>query len=100
MIESMGLTLVNQRTLALPLDLTNIRKRAMNRLIRCGSCDFRGRIQRGFDRHALASRALLDMLRQSGEFGGDPSAFSKANRSLSLAKLDGIIHNAKRDLRK
>jgi len=50
--------------------------------------------------HALATRALHDMLRQSGEFGGGPSAFSKADRSRFLAKLDEMIHAAKRDLRK
>jgi uncharacterized protein YaiI (UPF0178 family) len=50
--------------------------------------------------HALATRALLDMLRQSGEFGGGPAAFSKADRSRFLAKLDEMIHAARRDLRK
>jgi len=50
--------------------------------------------------HALATRALFDMLRQSGEFGGGPSAFSKADRSRFLAKLDEMIHAARRDLRK
>lgn len=50
--------------------------------------------------HALASRALLDMLRQQGEFTGGPSAFAKADRSRFLGKLDEMVHAAKRDLRK
>src|SRR5262249_32652850 len=41
---------------------------------------------------ALATRALLDMLRQSGEFGGGPAAFAKADRSRFLGKLDELIH--------
>lgn len=42
--------------------------------------------------HALATRALLDMLRQSGEVSGGPSAFSKADRSRFLSKLDEVLH--------
>ncbi len=49
---------------------------------------------------ALATRALLDMLRQSGEFGGGPSPYAKADRSRFLAKLDEAVHAARRDLRK
>jgi uncharacterized protein YaiI (UPF0178 family) len=49
--------------------------------------------------HALATRALLDMLRQSGEFGGGPSPFAKADRSRFLSKLDEMIHAARRDRR-
>jgi uncharacterized protein len=41
---------------------------------------------------ALATRALLDMLRQSGAFGGGPAPFAKADRSRFLAKLDELIH--------
>src|SRR4051794_32598116 len=41
---------------------------------------------------ALATRALLDMLRQSGSFGGGPAPFAKADRSRFLAKLDEILH--------
>ena len=41
---------------------------------------------------ALATRALLEMLRQSGEFGGGPAPFAKADRSRFLAKLDELIH--------
>ncbi len=41
---------------------------------------------------ALATRALLDMLRQSGEFGGGPAPFSKADRSRFLSKLDETLH--------
>ncbi len=41
---------------------------------------------------ALATRALLDMLRQSGEFGGGPAPFAKADRSRFLAKLDETLH--------
>ena len=48
---------------------------------------------------ALATRALLDMLRQSGEFGGGPAPFAKADRSRFLSKLDETIHAARRDER-
>jgi uncharacterized protein len=50
--------------------------------------------------NALATRALLDMLRQSGEFGGGPAPFVKADRSRFLAKLDEMIHATRRDRRK
>jgi uncharacterized protein YaiI (UPF0178 family) len=46
--------------------------------------------------HALATRALLDMLRQSGEFGGGPAPFAKADRSRFLGKLDELIHAVRR----
>jgi len=49
---------------------------------------------------ALATRALLDMLRQSGEFGGGPAPFAKADRSRFLSKLDETVHAARRDARK
>jgi uncharacterized protein YaiI (UPF0178 family) len=49
---------------------------------------------------ALATRALLEMLRQSGEFGGGPAPFSKSDRSRFLSKLDELVHAARRDLRK
>jgi uncharacterized protein YaiI (UPF0178 family) len=45
---------------------------------------------------AMATRALLDMLRQGGQFGGGPAPFSKADRSRYLAKLDEILHAIKR----
>jgi uncharacterized protein YaiI (UPF0178 family) len=45
---------------------------------------------------ALATRALLDMLRQSGESGGGPSPFAKADRSRFLVKLDEILHAVRR----
>ena len=41
---------------------------------------------------AVATRALLDMLRQSGEFGGGPAPFAKADRSRFLSKLDETVH--------
>src|SRR5271156_5653980 len=50
--------------------------------------------------NALATRALLDMLRQSGEFGGGPAPFAKADRSRFLAKLDELIHAVRRGKRK
>ena len=37
---------------------------------------------------AVATRALLEMLRQSGEFGGGPAPFAKSDRSRFLSKLD------------
>lgn len=45
---------------------------------------------------ALATRALLDMLRQSGEIFGGPSAFSKTDRSRFLSKLDEVLHAIQR----
>lgn len=45
---------------------------------------------------ALATRALLEMLRQGGQFGGGPSAFAKADRSRFLAKLDDALHALRR----
>jgi hypothetical protein len=50
--------------------------------------------------NALATRALLDMLRQSGEFGGGPAPFAKSDRSRFLSKLDELIHAARRGTRK
>ena len=49
---------------------------------------------------ALATRALLDMLRQSGSFGGGPAPFAKPDRSRFLAKLDELIHAVRRGKRK
>jgi uncharacterized protein YaiI (UPF0178 family) len=49
---------------------------------------------------ALATRGLLDMLRQSGSFGGGPAPFAKADRSRFLAKLDELIHAVRRGKRK
>lgn len=40
---------------------------------------------------ALATRALLDMLRQGGNFTGGPSPFSPADRSRFLSRLDNIL---------
>jgi uncharacterized protein YaiI (UPF0178 family) len=48
---------------------------------------------------ALATRALLDMLRQSGEFGGGPAPFAKADRSRFLSKLDEALHAIRRGRR-
>ncbi len=48
---------------------------------------------------ALATRALLDMLRQSGTFGDGPAPFAKADRSRFLSKLDAMVHAARRDTR-
>ena len=48
---------------------------------------------------AVATRALLDMLRQSGEFGGGPTPFTKTDRSRFLSKLDETIHAIRRDRR-
>jgi uncharacterized protein len=49
---------------------------------------------------ALATRALLEMLRQSGEFGGGPAPFAKADRSRFLSKLDEAIHAIRRGMGK
>jgi uncharacterized protein len=48
---------------------------------------------------AMATRALLDMLRQGGQFGGGPAPFAKADRSRYLAKLDEMLHAIKRGRR-
>ena len=48
---------------------------------------------------ALATRALLDMLRQSGEMGGGPAPFSKADRSRFLSKLDEVMNAVRRSKR-
>lgn len=40
---------------------------------------------------ALAGRAVLDMLRQAGQYGGGPSPFAKADRSRFLGKLDQML---------
>jgi uncharacterized protein YaiI (UPF0178 family) len=45
---------------------------------------------------ALATRALMDMLRQGGVIGGGPAPFAKEDRSRFLAKLDEILHAIKR----
>lgn len=49
---------------------------------------------------ALATRGLLDMLRQSGAITGGPAPFAKADRSRFLAKLDELVHAARRDSRR
>jgi uncharacterized protein YaiI (UPF0178 family) len=48
---------------------------------------------------ALATRALMDMLRQSGAVGGGPAPFAKADRSRFLAKLDEALHAIRRGRR-
>ncbi len=48
---------------------------------------------------ALATRALLDMLRQSGQFTGGPAAFTRADRSRFLSKLDEALHAIRREKR-
>jgi uncharacterized protein len=45
---------------------------------------------------ALATRGLLEMLRQSGEHGGGPAPFAKADRSRFLSKLDEVLHAIRR----
>ena len=48
---------------------------------------------------ALATRALLDMLRQSGEVSGGPAPFAKSDRSRFLSKLDEALHAVRRQRR-
>jgi uncharacterized protein YaiI (UPF0178 family) len=50
--------------------------------------------------NALATRALLELLRQSDEIFGGPAPFSRADRSRFLGKLDETIHAVRRDRRK
>ena len=45
---------------------------------------------------AMATRALMDMLRQSGVMGGGPAPLVKADRSRFLAKLDETLHAIRR----
>ncbi|MBY0395043.1 MAG: DUF188 domain-containing protein, partial [Thermoleophilia bacterium] len=45
---------------------------------------------------AMATRSLLEMLRQSGEFGGGPAPFRKEDRSRFLAKLDEALQAIRR----
>ncbi len=49
---------------------------------------------------ALATRALLDMLRQSGTIGGGPAPFAKEDRSRFLSKLDELVNAIRRAARK
>ncbi len=45
---------------------------------------------------ALATRALLEMLRQGGTMGGGPAPFAKTDRSRYLARLDDMLHAVRR----
>ncbi len=45
---------------------------------------------------AMGSRALMDMLRQSGMITGGPSPFGKPDRSRFLSKLDEMIQANRR----
>ncbi|WP_165226790.1 YaiI/YqxD family protein [Aquisphaera insulae] len=49
---------------------------------------------------AMATRALHDMLRQSGEFGGGPKPFTKTDRSKFLSKLDETLHAVRKQMGK
>jgi uncharacterized protein YaiI (UPF0178 family) len=46
---------------------------------------------------ALATRALLDQLRQAGQYGGGPAPFAKADRSRFLGKLDEFLVAIKKE---
>jgi uncharacterized protein YaiI (UPF0178 family) len=48
---------------------------------------------------AMATRALMEMLRQGGDFGGGPAPFTKADRSRYLSKLDEVLHAIRRERR-
>jgi uncharacterized protein YaiI (UPF0178 family) len=45
---------------------------------------------------ALATRALLEMLRQAGELGGGPAPFARSDRSRFLSKLDEVVNAVRR----
>ena len=45
---------------------------------------------------ALATRALMDHLRGSGEVTGGPAAFTPRDRSKFLSKLDAVIQRIRR----
>jgi uncharacterized protein YaiI (UPF0178 family) len=49
--------------------------------------------------HSLATRALLDVLRHSGEVTGVTASFAKADRSRFFAEFDEAVHAARRDLK-
>jgi uncharacterized protein YaiI (UPF0178 family) len=49
---------------------------------------------------ALATRALLEMLRQSDQIGGGPPPFSRSDRSRFLSKLDETLHAILKDRRR
>ncbi len=49
---------------------------------------------------ALATRALFEMLRQSGTIGGGPAPFSARDRSKYLAELDKTIQAIQRKIAK
>ncbi len=49
---------------------------------------------------ALATRGLMEMLRQGGEFGGGPRPYAKEDRSRYLAKLDDVLHAIRRKVGK
>jgi uncharacterized protein len=49
---------------------------------------------------ALSTRALLEMLRQSGDYRGGPAPFAKSDRSRFLSKLDETIHAIRRRMGK
>jgi uncharacterized protein YaiI (UPF0178 family) len=49
--------------------------------------------------NALATRALLEMIRQSGEFTRGPAPMGKSDRSRFLAKLDETIQAIRREQR-
>ena len=47
---------------------------------------------------ALATRGLMEMLRQGGEIAGGPRPFAKEDRSRYLGKLDETLHAIRRTL--
>lgn len=47
---------------------------------------------------ALATRGLMEMLRQGGEIAGGPRPFAKEDRSRFLGKLDEMLHAIRRNL--
>lgn len=47
---------------------------------------------------ALATRGLMEMLRQGGEITGGPRPFAKEDRSRFLAKLDEVLHAIRREI--
>jgi uncharacterized protein YaiI (UPF0178 family) len=50
--------------------------------------------------NALATRGLLEMLRQSGDHSGGPAPFNAADRSRFLSRLDNLIHAVRRERKK
>ena len=80
------------------------RRHPAGRALSSIGCEGRGTegsgVHGGCDRRCHGDPCAFDMLRQSGEIGGGPAPFVKADRSRFLSKLDEMIHAMSREMRK